>query len=125
MGNYTNFEPEFIQRTKNLIHQYSSLCEDFPFVEQYNYTLMINCLLGLIIMPKEKVISYIPTERLTETFKSEIGLKNSYISPNIVTLRGLITKLRHAVAHFDMEVISESQDNLINRIEFKLSLIHI
>lgn len=119
MGNYTDLEPEFIERTISLIGQYTELCEQFPFEEQYNYTLTINCLLGLIVMPKEKVITFVPNERLTQGFKQEIGLENSEISQNVDTLRGLIFRLRHAVAHFDINVISNNEDNLINYIEFK------
>ena len=119
MGNYTNIEPEFIERTINLIAQYTNLCTDFDFKEQYNYTLTINCLLGLIVMPKERVVSYIPTTRLTNAFKAEIGLAHSVITPDITTLRELITNLRHAVAHFDINVVSENENDLIDYIEFK------
>jgi len=119
MGNYANLEAEFIERTINLIGQYTRLCKDFPFEEQYNYTLTINCMLGLIVMPKEKVVPYIPTTRLTNDFKNEIGLVESVISDNIVTLRDLIVSLRHATAHFDIDVISENEQNLIDYIEFK------
>jgi len=119
MGNYANLETEFIERTINLIGQYTHLCNDFPFEEQYNYTLTINCMLGLIVMPKEKVVPYIPTTRLTNDFKNEIGLVQSYISDEITTLRDLIISLRHSIAHFDIDVISENENNLIDYIEFK------
>ena len=119
MGNYTNIEPEFIERTINLITQYTNICTEFPFEEQYNYTLTINCLLGLIVMPKERVVSYIPTTRLTNAFKSEIGLVHSEITPGITTLRELINNLRHAAAHFDINVVSENENDLIDYIEFK------
>lgn len=55
MGNYANLELEFIERTIKLINQYTELIQDRAFDEQLNYTLTINCLLGLIIMPKERV----------------------------------------------------------------------
>ncbi|HBJ1222765.1 TPA: hypothetical protein LAQ47_004560, partial [Escherichia coli] len=33
-----------------------------PFREQYNYTLTLNCLLGLIVLPKERgSLSCLPT----------------------------------------------------------------
>ncbi|MEX0830398.1 MAG: HEPN family nuclease [Nitrospirales bacterium] len=119
MGNYTDLESEFIERTIKLIDQYTGLCEKFSFDEQYNYTLTINCLLGLIVMPKERVVSYIPTKRLTNAFKKEIGLIQSVIKPEIKTLRELIESLRHAVAHFDINVVSENDSKLIDYIEFK------
>ena len=50
MGNYSDFETDFVQRTLALIDQYNEMIEVLgkPFREQYNYTLTLNCLLGLI-----------------------------------------------------------------------------
>jgi len=119
MGNYHNIETEFIERTMYLILQYQEMSEKYEFDEQYNYTLTINCLLGLVVMPKERVVDYIPNNRLTANFKKEVGLKYSIISNNITSLQGLIKGLRHSVAHFDINVISEDDKNLIDWIEFK------
>jgi hypothetical protein len=55
MGNYHNIEREFVERTLQLIDQYYEVLDHYPFEEQFNYTLTINCLLGLIVMPKERV----------------------------------------------------------------------
>lgn len=119
MGNYHNFEHDFVERTIKLIEQYESSLSEYSFEEQYNYTLIINCFLGLIILPKERRISYIPTTQLTTAFKQEIGLKESRIHDTIQTLRDLIKKLRHSIAHFDIEVISDNEKYLIDRIIFK------
>ncbi len=119
MGNYSDLEKEFIERTIHLIDQYYASLEQYPFEQQYNYTLTINCLLGLIVMPKEKVITYLPNERLTIEYKESIGLQNSIIGENIETLKDLIISLRHAIAHFDITVISESEEDLIDWVEFK------
>jgi len=118
MGNYHNLEPEFIERTIRLIDQYYRALDNYPFEEQFNYTLTINCLLGLIVMPKERVISYVPTDRLTREHLTEIGAPSLEVNENIHTLRDLIKSLRHAVAHFDINVISESEQNLVDWLEF-------
>ncbi|RBY58710.1 hypothetical protein DS985_24310 [Escherichia coli] len=41
MGNYSDFETDFVQRTLALIDQYNEMIEVLgkPFREQYNYTL--------------------------------------------------------------------------------------
>ena len=119
MGNYDDLEKEFIQRTVCLIDQYYASLKQYPFEEQFNYTLIINCLLGLIVLPKERIITYIPNKRLTTEYKESIGIQNSLIGENIVTLRDLIFSLRHAIAHFDISVISENDKRLIDWIEFK------
>lgn len=119
MGNYHNIEREFIERTMKLLAQYEDILPNYPFEEQYNYTLTINCLLGLIVMPKARIISHISTVRLTRDFRMEMGLEHSQIADNIRTLRELIQRLRNAIAHFDIEVISEDDRNLVDWIKFK------
>jgi hypothetical protein len=119
MGNYHDIEIEFVERTLRLIEQYLGVVNQFKFEEQYNYTLTLNCLLGLIVMPKERIVSYIPTDRLTSEFKKKIGLVESHIFGDIATLRDLITKLRHSVAHFDISVESEDERRLVDWVEFK------
>ena len=118
MGNYHDIETEFVKRTLLLIDQYYSVLDSYPFEEQYNYTLTINCLLGLIVMPKERVISYVPTDRLSRDFLAKIGSPSLEVGENITTLRHLIKSLRNAVAHFDIAVISEDQRNLVDWLEF-------
>ena len=118
MGNYSNLEVDFIERTIKLISQYNEMIEDMPFPEQYNYTLTINCLLGLIVMPKERVISYIPKIPLDEEARNEMGLFNTTIDDSINTLKDLIKNLRHSIAHFDIKVISECEQNLVDYIQF-------
>lgn len=118
MGNYRNLEADFVERTIRLIDQYYALLDDFSFEEQFNYTLTINCLLGLIVMPKAKVISYIPDARLIGSFRSEIGLQQSELGEHITYLRELIHELRNSIAHFDIEVFSDSEKKLIDWVEF-------
>jgi len=118
MGNYNNFESEFIERTIMLIDQYYDIVNGYHFDEQFNYTLMINCFLGLIIMPKEKILKLIPETRLTQQFKKEIGLELTEIGENIKNLRELIDELRHSIAHFDVNIRSENDRNNIDWIDF-------
>lgn len=118
MGNYNDIESEFIERTLKLIDQYHQVLDNYPFEEQFNYTLVINCLLGLIVMPKERVISYVPTERLTKEYQAVIGSPSLELGANVATMRDLIKALRNAVAHFDIKVASENDGNLVDWLEF-------
>lgn len=119
MGNYTNLELDFIERTIRLIGQYTDMIQGLEFEDKLNYTLTINCLLGLVVMPKERVITYIPKEPLTVELLSAIGLNSSTIDGSIKDLQELIQHLRHAIAHFDVKVISNCENKLIDFIEFK------
>lgn len=119
MGNYRNLEIDFIERTLNLISQYESILHRYEFEKQYNHTLLVNCLLGLIVFPKEKSITYLPNERITEKLKGEMGIEQSYINNDNMELKSLIVALRHSIAHFNIEFESNNDENLIDRIVFK------
>jgi len=118
MGNYKNFESEFIERTLTLITQYNQLITNLEFEEQLNYTLTINCLLGLIVMPKERVISWIPNDLLTEAYMNDLGFKHSQIGDGITTFKALIHQLRNSIAHFHIDIESENSDFLVDYIVF-------
>jgi hypothetical protein len=120
MGNYYQLEVDFVRRTLDLIDQYEVLKEQFPFERQYNHTLLTNCLLGLIVLPKEKALSYIPKTRIAfvKALK-EWGINKSTFNPEIKDTAELFQRLRNAVAHFDIDFISETEEHLIDRIEFR------
>ncbi|MEI2272556.1 HEPN family nuclease [Sphingobacterium sp. ML3W] len=119
MGNYKNLETEFIERTLHLISQYESQLHKYSFAEQYNHTLLINCLLGVIVLPKERTIGFLPNSRLTRELLENMGIKESIIHDEYQDLRSLVIKLRHCIAHFSLSFESEGDDFLINRIHFK------
>jgi hypothetical protein len=119
MGNYANFEPDFIQRTISLIEQYDEFIAGVEFEKQYNYTLIINCFLGLVVMPKERIIENIPNEVLSNEFKTHLGLENSEIHDSITDLQKLIHQLRNSVAHFNIEVISADQNFKVDYLLFR------
>lgn len=120
MGNYVDFEQDFTMRTMLLLEQYQEeVVAKKPFFEQFNYTLLLNCLLGLVVMSKEKVLSAIHTDRLTEGLKLKMGIADSELPGPEMTLRGFIKKLRHSIAHFDIEVVSTDEQNKFDFIRFK------
>jgi hypothetical protein len=117
--NYSKIEIDFIERTIALIDQYEELKERFDFSEQYDHTLLTNCLLGLIVFPKERTISFIPKEKLIfiKTLQ-EWGVKKTTFNENIKDTRELFHRLRNAVAHFGIDFISDTHENKIDRIVF-------
>ncbi|HAV1871847.1 TPA: hypothetical protein JG951_003118 [Enterobacter hormaechei subsp. steigerwaltii] len=119
MGNYSDFETEFVKRTLALIDQYNVMIEDRQFPEQYNYTLTLNCLLGLVVLPKERALAFLPSVRLTNELKAEMGLHQSQLPGPEMNLRELIHKMRNSVAHFCVQVESVTDEYLVDRIVFK------
>ncbi len=119
MGNFKDLESEFIERTLRLLSQYEGITYKYKFEEQFNHTLLVNCLLGLIVLPKEKTIIYLPNTTWSMELKTKMGIENSTFNKNITNLKDLIIALRHTVAHFDITFESKSDEFLIDFIVFK------
>jgi len=119
MGNYRNIETDFIERTLLLIAQYEAKMHDYEFDKQFNHTLLVNCLLGLVVFPKEKTITYLPNDRLNSKLKSNMGIINSTFNHEITELQHLIIAMRHCIAHFNISFESNNEEFLIDRIVFK------
>ena len=100
------FERDFMKRTLSLVQTYTG---------PHDATLLLNCLLGLLIVPKETALERIPTEPIA-------SLANWGISPSSIsviakqtnrnnqpdTLRGVVHSLRNSVAHFRFKPIHKN-----------------
>ncbi len=92
------FEPDFMRRTLSLLREYAG---------PYEATLLLNCLLGLLVVPKETFIKKIPEHPISDLKKwgispssiKSVG-KRTGENPHPDTLRGVVWNLRNAVAHF-------------------------
>lgn len=119
MGNYKHLEIDFVERSLILISQYESTMHRYKSEDQLNHTLLINCLLGLIVLPKENAINHLPNDRITRKLKDDMGLVHSIFNPELAHLRDFIIALRHSVAHFDIHFVSNDDNFLIDSIVFK------
>lgn len=96
-----DFARSFMRRTLTLARDY-----DGPL----DATLLINCLLGLLIVPKEALVEKIPTtpfESLQEWGINPNSIRRvgrcEYGHEHRPNLRQLVRRLRNAVAHFRIE----------------------
>lgn len=119
MANYTNLEIDFVERTLELISQYEVIMHKHEFDKQYNHTLLTNCLLGLIVMPKERAITYLPKDRINNTLKGQMGISHSYFNEDYTDLKSLIIAIRHSIAHFNISFVSDPDSVLIDKIIFE------
>lgn len=117
MGNFKNLKLDFVRRTLAVIEQYDEFKDMYDFNEQYNHTLLINCLLGLAILPKEKIIRYVPREKI-QIVKHEQGFPNSNFDTIIKDTSDLIAEIRDSSAHFNLRFVSNDDNFLIDRIQF-------
>ena len=106
MSYLSDFERSFSDHTLKLVRDYRG-----PF----DATLLVNCLLGLLIVPKETVLEAIPATPLAELPKwgiCESSIKHpgraTKTNPHPETLRGLVANLRHSVAHFRIKPVPAS-----------------
>jgi HEPN pEK499 p136 len=108
MSYLSNFERSFSEHTLQLVQNYDG---KFPA------TLMVNCLLGLLVVPRETALKSIPEEPLTEienwgvsrTSIKNVGRKTEN-APDPETLRGFVSNLRHSVAHFRIEPVPANEE---------------
>jgi hypothetical protein len=92
------FELDFMSRSRKIIEEYQG---------PYDATLLINCMLGLLVVPKETLFSdipLIPFESLTDWGIKpgsilEMGKCNDR-HEHLPNLRQLVLRMRNAVAHF-------------------------
>ena len=96
-----DFARSFMKRTLELASDYRG---------PLDATLLVNCLLGLLIVPKEALILKIPTtdfESLAEWGIQPDSIKKvgrcEYGHEHRPNLRQLVRRLRNAVAHFRIE----------------------
>jgi hypothetical protein len=108
MSYLNDFEHSFMQHTLKLLDDYKG---------EFDATLLVNCLLGLLVIPKESFSKHIPEDPLSEL--SRWGISPESIlepgrqtgkNPRPETLRGLVINLRRAVAHFKITPVPPTSD---------------
>jgi hypothetical protein len=99
------FHLDFMRRSLALVQKYEG---------PYDATNLLNCLLGLLVVPNERLFDLVPTESIG-------ALANWGIDPKSIeqygkcecgdrhpkNLRHLVKSLRHAVAHFQVKPVNE------------------
>ena len=98
---YERHHITFISRTMQLLNQYqTSIIGKVPKSEEFEVTLLINCLLGLLIVPNEQCYNKIPLKDFVDLHSW--GILPEYVTlPNaqVNDLRQLVRHLRNCTAH--------------------------
>ena len=117
MSHYKNQEIDFINRTKTIIQQY----DRFQIVEteKYEVTLLINCLIGLLILPQQHWFDNLPTQEVSQ---KEWGINPKHISTikkgETKNVKNVARHLRNSIAHYNFKVF-ENTSNEISSIKFE------
>jgi len=117
---YTTVEKDFVRRTLEILDQYDRLVRSsVPLGEQYEVTLLLNCLLGLVILPFESqkrvqgnprfpkicerddtIISELSPEwGLDQIVIEHFQLDGRQVTEADTTLRQVVAMFRHGLAH--------------------------
>ena len=107
-------EDEFISRTEKNLRAIEKLSQEGESV--YEVTQLINSLLGLLVYPRERFFETIP-DITQETMINEGWPLPSGENAQVSGLKELIRYMRNAVAHFNIEFITDK--NEIEGIRFK------
>ncbi|MBK9123484.1 MAG: hypothetical protein IPM16_10265 [Chloroflexi bacterium] len=145
MTNYSTIERDFIKRTLEIIDQYEKLARAVPPPEnQYEVTLLLNCLLGLLVYPQQlagdnhesRFEGWLTSDLFVDVHK-EWGLDpEDLISPEYklnnkrprtefaitvdqLTMRNLVRQLRNTIAHARFSDPKREESGHITHVEFK------
>jgi hypothetical protein len=119
---YEVFERDFMNRTLRLIEQYHRyVMPEIDPSNQFEVTLVLNCLLGLLVLPKELCSALVPDKPIVKL--KGWGLKVTHIenaghnqSIEKITLKEVIRCMRNSVAHMKLQAIGSRAD--ITAIKF-------
>lgn len=113
MASYENLVKDFTKRTLENLELVENLKADDPDAEVYEVTQLINSLLGLVVLPRQKYLADIPETPLTDLVRQGWAIPRTIVNhPKTPNLRRLIVYLRHAVAHFNIEFTSVDDKNI-------------
>lgn len=114
---YTNQERDIISRTKKILEQYDTYV---PTRDQSSYrdTLFINCLVGLLIIPKEKWFDSLPTEIVN---RNDWGISDSdilLIKGDLKSVQQVARRIRNSISHYNFKVLGDGSGQL-EKIKFE------
>jgi len=118
---YRQFECDFILRTLKIIEQYETFVEKkVPDAEKYEVTLLINCFVGLLILPHELHFKRNPSLSLIKL--EEWGLPKDFVKSwgekkdNERDIREIIRHMRNSIAHLKIKPIGNGSDIISIRL---------
>ncbi len=117
MSHYTQQECDFVERTKKIIEQYDSL--NLPEEDKFEVTLLLNCLVGLLILPQQYWYDRLSTTLING---NDWGIAPEHITfikqSETKSIKNIGRHLRNAVSHYKFTAYKNSS-NKINEIKFE------
>ena len=95
-GKPVNFEKDFITRTLEIVNNYH---------EEYDVTLFVNALVGLLIIPKERYLNKVTDDIIEKELLEKV--QQSVSKPQKCDLKTIVRRMRNAVSHAHLEFEAE------------------
>ncbi|MCC6281436.1 MAG: hypothetical protein IT262_12590 [Saprospiraceae bacterium] len=118
MSNYKQQEYDFVNRTKEILFQYKQWSVKVPEGKRYEITLLVNCFIGLLVIPNEEWTKHLPDDLVSE---KQWGIKSEHISlieGGKKQINKIVKHLRNSVSHYEFTTVGNSKGD-ITRIDFK------
>lgn len=140
---YEHVTISFIERTQKLLEQYDELVMNrVDEKHQFEVTLLLNCLMGLLVFPQQLAIRDQKKfgQWLTQDLVKEVGSDWGIAEQNVqraghrlkddkpivitfeqLTIRNLIRQMRNCIAHASLVAESEDKEGkaIISKVVFK------
>ena len=113
MGMYEQFETDFPKRTLKIIQQYEKLVPKGS--DNFEVTLLVNCMLGLLVLPHQHLNERIPDVAMDQL--PDWNIQSAFIRSwgnqhqrQQYTLREFVHRLRNGVAHLRIQAEGSKTD---------------
>jgi hypothetical protein len=116
MSEYVIQERDFIIRTKALIEQYDHFQIENDV--KYEVTLLLNCLVGLLILPQQQHIVNLPDVIIIHEEWGITIQDIAHIEGNPNSVRDIARHMRNSIAHYHFEAFGDANAN-IDQIRFR------
>ena len=112
---------EFIERTSSIIQQYQAQ-ENKLGTEFYDVTLYLNCLLGLVILPREWKINELSDKSIPDNIlKTLTKVQDTNGKAIEIGFKEYIIGLRNGIVHFGQKesLVFEESNGIISSIQIE------
>ncbi|HML72243.1 MAG TPA: HEPN family nuclease [Macellibacteroides fermentans] len=117
MSHYNIQEVDFIYRTKKIIEQYDRF--QIEKAEKYEVTLLLNCLVGLLILPQQHWFDSLPINLISQ---KEWGINPNHIimmkNGETKNVKDIARHLRNSISHYKFKAF-ENKATDISSIKFE------
>jgi hypothetical protein len=100
---YVDFKKDFPERTLDILISYNG---------EYEVSLLLNCLLALIVLPKEKFYENIPEEIPSDWGLTKENVKKVPCESCGYKLKEIVRHMRNAISHMRIKTKSDDEGNI-------------